>query len=207
MPLLTALALAAGLLTDSFPPPELELQTLKKEPAKLSDHRGQIVVLNFWATWCVPCRKEMPLFVEMQNEYGPRGVQFIAASTDPPKDRKKVEKFAKQYQINFPIWTGATPDDQDGMELGTFLPATAIFDTNGQKVFRIIGEATREVLTERLDYLLSNRKDSMPAELSLPPGMTEEHWEEHLLAMDEGEGEDEHAHDQHAEEPGSEVPS
>ena len=207
MPLLTALALAAGLLPDSFPPPKLELQTLKKEPAKLSDYRGQIIVLNFWATWCIPCRKEMPLFVELQNEYGPKGVQFIAASTDPVKEKKKVEKFAKQYNINFPIWTGATADDQDGMELGTLLPATAVFDTNGKRIFRIIGEASREVLTPRLDYLLSNRMDSMPQELSLPPGMTEEHWEEHLLAMDEDEGEDEHGHEQHAEEPGSEVPS
>jgi thiol-disulfide isomerase/thioredoxin len=175
----------------------------------LSDYRGQIVVLNFWATWCLPCRKEMPLFVELQNEYGPKGVQFIAASTDPARDKKKVEKFAKQYKINFPIWTGATPDDQDGMELGTLLPATAILDTNGQKVFRIIGEAAREVLTERLDYLLFDRTDSMPLELSLPPGMTEEHWEEHLLAMEdgEGEGEDEHPHEQHAAKPGSAVPS
>ncbi|MCI0405581.1 MAG: TlpA family protein disulfide reductase, partial [candidate division Zixibacteria bacterium] len=176
MPLLSALALTAGLLADSFPPPpDFQLQTLKKESAKLSDYRGKIVVLNFWATWCVPCRKEMPLFVELQNGYGAKGAQFIAASTDPAKDRKKVEKFTKQYKINFPVWTGATPGDQDGMELGTLLPATAIFDTNGRRIFRIIGEATREVLTARLDYLLSNRTDSMPAELSLPPGMTEEH--------------------------------
>ncbi len=116
-----------------------------------------------------------------------------------------MDKFAKQYKINFPVWTGAAADDQDGLELGTLLPATAIFDTKGQRIFRIIGETSREVLTERLDYLLSNRTDSMPAELSLPPGMTEEHWEEHLLAMKEGE--DEHEHEEHAQAPGSEVPS
>ncbi len=203
VPRISALVLATGLLADSFPPPELQLRTLKKEPAKLSDYRGKIVVLNFWATWCVPCRKEMPLFVELQNEYAARGVQFIAASTDPAKDRKKVEKFVRQYKINFPVWTGATPDDQDGLELGTLLPATAVFDANGKRIFRIVGEASREVLTERLDYLLTNRADSMPNELSLPPGMTEEHWEEHLLAMEE----DEHEHEQHAREPGSEVPS
>jgi len=204
VPILTALLLGVGLQADSLPPaPDLQLQGLKKVPVRLSDYRGKIVVFNFWATWCVPCRKEMPLFVELQNEYGPKGVQFIAASTDPAKVRKKVKKFAKQYKINFPVWTGATADDQDGFELGTLLPSTAIFDTNGQRVFRIIGEASREVLTKRLNYLLSNRSDSMPNELSLPPGMTEEHWEEHLMGVEE----DEHEHEQHAEAPGSEVPS
>jgi thiol-disulfide isomerase/thioredoxin len=203
VPLLTALTLAAGLLTDSLPPPDLQLQTLKKEPATLSDHRGQIVVLNFWATWCVPCRKEMPLFVELQNEYGPKGVQFIAASTDPAKDKKKVEKFAKEYKINFPVWTGARSEGQIAFRLGASLPATVILDTNGQPVFRIIGEASRDTLEKRLNWLLSNRNTPAPEEIVLPPGITPEHWKEHEL----GEEEDEHAHDQHAEEPGSEVPS
>ena len=204
MPILAALFSAASLLADSLsPPPDLQLQGLKKEPVKLSDYRSKIVALNFWATWCVPCRKEMPLFVELQNEYGSKGVQFIAASTDPAKDRKKVEKFAKQYKINFPVWTGARPEQQIAFRLGASLPATVILDINGQPVFRIIGEANRDTLVKRLDWFLSNRKAPAPEEIILPPGITLEHWKEHEL----GEEEDEHEHEQHAEAPGSEVPS
>ncbi len=196
------MVLASGLLTDS-PPPDFQLQNLKKEPAKLSDYSGKITVLNFWATWCVPCRKEMPLFVELQNEYGPKGVQFIAASTDPARDRKKVEKFTQKYGLNFPVWTGARPEEQIAFHLGTSLPATVILDTNGQPVFRIIGEAQRDSLVLRLNWLLSDRKAPMPGEIVLPPGITPEHWKEHEL----GEEEDEHEHEQHAQTPGSEVPS
>jgi thiol-disulfide isomerase/thioredoxin len=186
----------------TLPPPRFNLPNLQKQTQTLQDFRGKIVVLNFWATWCVPCRKEMPLFVELQKEYGVKGVQFLAASTDPDKDKKKVEKFARDFKINFPIWTGATEEDQDGFELGTLLPATAVFDTNGRRMFRIIGEASRQVLTERLDYLLSGRAAPMPGELSLPPGMTEEHWEEHLFAV-----EDEHEHEEPEPSDGSAVPS
>lgn len=203
MSFLAALFFASGLLADTtLPPPRFSLPNLQKQTQSLAEFRGKIVVLNFWATWCVPCRKEMPLFVQLQNEYGPKGVQFIAASTDPAKNKKRVEKFAKEFKINFPIWTGATDEDQDGFELGTLLPATAVFDTNGQRMFRIIGEASREVLTERLDYLLSGRSSPMPNELSLPPGMTEEHWEEHLLGMEE-----EHEHEEPEMADGSAVPS
>jgi len=67
--------LGLNLLADSVsPPPDLQLQNLQKQTQALSDFRGKIVILNFWATWCVPCRKEMPLFVEAQKEYGPKGV-------------------------------------------------------------------------------------------------------------------------------------
>ncbi len=198
-----ALVFTSGLLADTtLPPPRFALPNLQKQNQSLADFRGKIVVLNFWATWCVPCRKEMPLFVELQNEYASKGVQFVAASTDPAQDKKKVEKFAKEFKINFPIWTGATDEDQDGFELGTLLPATAVFDTNGQRMFRIIGEASREVLTARLDYLLSDHSGPILDELSLPPGMTEEHWEEHLFAV-----EDEHEHEEPEPSDGSAVPS
>ena len=63
--------------------------------------------LNFWATYCIPCRKEMPDLAAIQNEYAALGVQVIGASTDEAADRAKVLQFVRETKINFPIWMGA----------------------------------------------------------------------------------------------------
>jgi thiol-disulfide isomerase/thioredoxin len=166
---------------------DLSLKNLQGKKERLEDYRGKIVVLNFWATWCVPCRKEMPLFVELQNEYAARGVQWIAVSTDPSESRKEVD---------------GTSDHQSSLKLATGLPATLILDAEGNPRFRIIGESTREVLTERLNYLLLQNKGLAPAELVLPTGLTPEHFHEH----ESGEEED-HEHEEEVAESGSAVPS
>ena len=75
---------------------------------RLSSLKGRIVILNFWATYCTPCRKEMPDLAAIQNEYGALGVQVIGASTDEAGDRDKVMQFAKETKVNFPIWLGAS---------------------------------------------------------------------------------------------------
>jgi thiol-disulfide isomerase/thioredoxin len=69
-------------LLHPYPAPEFELRNLKGNQASLSECRGKAVVLNFWATWCAPCRRELPWFVEFQKEYGPRGLQIIGVSMD-----------------------------------------------------------------------------------------------------------------------------
>src|SRR6266567_8042872 len=70
-------------------PVDLPFKDMKGQKVHLRDYRGKVVVLNFWATWCVPCREEMPMFVEMEKEYGPRGVVFVAASLDDRESRPK----------------------------------------------------------------------------------------------------------------------
>jgi thiol-disulfide isomerase/thioredoxin len=181
---------------------DLTLENLNGEKESLADYRGKIVVLNFWATWCVPCRKEMPLFVELQNQYAARGVQWIAISTDPPESRKEVDTFVKEYKLNFPVWVGGTPELQSSLKLATGLPATLIMDADGKPCFRIIGESTRGILIDRLEYLLSKNGGASPAELVLPPGLTPEHFHEHEVG--------EHSEEDHEEEMaegGSAVPS
>ncbi len=69
---------------------DLRFQNLRGEQESLQHYRGRVVVLNFWATWCVPCRKEMPLFVHLRAKYESRGVEFIGASRDVPEDLEKV---------------------------------------------------------------------------------------------------------------------
>jgi thiol-disulfide isomerase/thioredoxin len=181
---------------------DLTLENLNGGKESLKDYHGKIVVLNFWATWCVPCRKEMPLFVELQNEYRERGVQWIAVSTDPADSRKEVDAFVKEHKLNFPVLVGGTPEIQSSFRLATGLPATLIFDIEGNPRFRIIGESTRNMLVQRLEYLLTNSDAPAPAELVLPPGLTPEHFHEHEVG--------EHGEEDHEEEMaegGSAVPS
>lgn len=69
-------------LSHPYPAPEFELPDLNGKPVSLSSFRGKAVVLNFWASWCAPCRREMPWFISFQKEYGPRGLRIIGVSMD-----------------------------------------------------------------------------------------------------------------------------
>lgn len=204
--LVLAVVLILGTVTPGFTEtriaPELALQDLQGNAAQLSSLRGKVVVLNFWATWCAPCRKEMPLFVQLQNEYASRGVQFVAASTDTADAAEEVRKFARDFRLNFPVWINATAEQQQEFGLGTSLPATAIIDGEGKICFRIIGESKRNDLVSRLEYLLSTPGREVPPELVVPEGMTAEHFTQHH----EHAGEEDH-HEHGSEEAGSEVPS
>lgn len=180
---------------------ELRLKNLQGDTQGLNDYAGKIVVLNFWATWCVPCREEMPLFVQLQKQYAQSGVQFLAVSIDAPEDREKVEAFAKEFHLNFPVWVHATIEQQASFNLGTAVPATGIFDRDGKLRFRIIGQSTRKDLQKRIDFLISGQMPE-PDALVLPPGISKEHFEQHHA---QGETEDHHDHEE--ESGGSEVPS
>ena len=84
---------------------------------RVTDLRGKIVVLNFWATWCVPCRAEMPLLVEAEKEYAPRGVVFVAVSLDDRETRPKIPDFIGEFKIGFPVWVGGEHDGPRGSEI------------------------------------------------------------------------------------------
>lgn len=155
----------AALNTPS-PSPELALKDLSGVEQTLSSFRNQIVVLNFWATWCVPCREEMPLLVSMQKRYADRGVIFIAASADAEATQKNIPEFVRKMKLNFPVWTGATVEDMRGFGLGDALPATAIIDRDGQIVGRIIGVVKKDDLISRIDWLLGDRLSPAPAVLA-----------------------------------------
>lgn len=115
---------------------------------------GQVLVVNYWATWCPPCRKEMPLFIETQQNYADRGVQFVGIAIDDPL---MVQDFVDVYAINFPILIG----DADAIRLSNrmgnrfdSLPFTAIFDRQGKTRYIQVGEVSREVLEQQLQPLL-----------------------------------------------------
>src|SRR6266404_2337711 len=101
---------------------EMVLNDLFGVEQRLSAYRGRIVVLNFWATYCVPCRKEMPDLAAIQNQYAALGVQVIGAAADDMSALAKVRQFIKDTKLNFPVWLGATAADMQRFGLGSALP-------------------------------------------------------------------------------------
>ncbi len=135
---------------------ELKLKDLFGAEQSLAQFKGRIVILNFWATYCVPCREEMPDLSAIQNEFAALGLQVIGASTDEAEDRPKVLKFIKEVKINFPVWLGATSADTLRFGVGTALPATVLIDKNG-KVFKTIsGVVNQADLRQDIEKLLQD---------------------------------------------------
>jgi thiol-disulfide isomerase/thioredoxin len=103
--LVTVAPAAAREAGQSAPPDDaatLALKDLEGREQSLSNYRGQVAVLNFWATWRVPCRQEMPALVSLKDRFKGRGVQFIAASADDESSRKAVPRVARRMKISFP---------------------------------------------------------------------------------------------------------
>lgn len=160
VPFLLLAASMAASAADSQP--EIKLLDLKRHPTSLSQYRGKLVVLNFWATWCTSCKEELPLLIEEQTRYADRGVQVIAASLDDATTVKKVGPYAKQAKFNFPVWIGATVDDLEKLKLGQAVPDTVFFDQEGNLVGRVLGELRKDTLEHRLEWLLGNRQGDAP---------------------------------------------
>lgn len=136
-----------------------EIELTLKDPfgteQRLSSLKGRIVILNFWATYCIPCRKEMPDLAAIQNEYAALGVQVIGASTDESGDRDEVLQFVKETKVNFPIWMGATVADMMRFGLGAALPGTVIIDREGRVVRVISGVINKADIRKQIDSMLA----------------------------------------------------
>jgi thiol-disulfide isomerase/thioredoxin len=141
---------------------ELNLKDLNGQKVRLRDYRGKAVVLNFWATWCGPCKAELPMLVEAAKDYESRGVVFVAVSLDDEKTKKLVPAFVNAHQISFPVWLGATADDLVKLGLGEAVPVTAFLDQDGHISSRILGQLRQEDLKERLDWLTGDRTGTPP---------------------------------------------
>jgi thiol-disulfide isomerase/thioredoxin len=134
---------------------ELALKDLFGAEQRLSAFKGRIVVLNFWATYCVPCRTEMPDLAALQNEYAALGVQVIGASADEAGDRAKVMQFIKETKLNFPVWLGATTADMTRFGLGGALPGTVVIGRDGKIVKVISGIVKLPELKAQIDSMLA----------------------------------------------------
>ena len=117
--------------------PDFALESLDGKTVHLSDYRGKPVVLNFWATWCGPCKIEMPWFVDFQKQYAAAGVQFLGVAMDDAKT-EDIGDFAKSMKVNYPILIGkeSVGDAYGGVQ---FLPETFYIDRNGKIVDKAFG--------------------------------------------------------------------
>jgi thiol-disulfide isomerase/thioredoxin len=116
--------------------------------------RGQVLVVNFWATWCAPCREEIPVFVRLQDRHGPRGLQFVGVAFDQPD---KVAEFAREFRINYPLVLGGIDTMELMREAGNragVLPYTLVIDRQGKVVSREPGGLKETKLESLIGPLL-----------------------------------------------------
>lgn len=137
------------------PAPDFSLASLDGSTLKLSDFRGKAVLLNFWATWCEPCKIEMPWFVELQKKYGPQGLQILGVAMDD-SSAKDIAEFAKKMGVNYPIMIGkeAVGDQYGGLP---YLPSTFYIDRDGKVVDRVYGLISRSEIEADIQKALGSQ--------------------------------------------------
>ena len=154
-------------IADAKRAPNLEFKSLSGDTEKFSDLRGSITVVNFWATFCGPCREELPLLSKLSEEYKEKKVRFVAISADEDpgnkKNHAKIEQFLNEHKPAMEVWVGADLDMLGRLGLGNVLPATVVLDEQGEVIAKVLGQAHEEDVRKPLDWLLNGKSGDAPA--------------------------------------------
>jgi peroxiredoxin len=136
--------------------PDFALQSIYGETVRLSDFRGKVVLLYFWATWCSPCKIEMPWFVELQNQYGPQGLQVVGISLDEDASSADVAEFADSVRANYPILMGneTVSKAYGGVPA---LPMAFFIGRDGKVVEKIVGLKGKTEIEDAIKRALNPR--------------------------------------------------
>ncbi|MEW6732720.1 MAG: cytochrome c biogenesis protein CcdA [Acidobacteriota bacterium] len=134
--------------------PELSFTDLTGSNVSLSSFKGKIVVLDFWATWCVPCREEVPTFNALKSKYSERGLEILAVAVD--SDNEAIKKFIKDYSMQYPVAIG---ESAQGAQFDPFpgLPKTIIIDRAGRVRAKHLGLAKQEQFEREIEALLAEQ--------------------------------------------------
>jgi len=134
-----------------FPAPNLQLHDLTGQPVSLADYRGQVVLVNNWATWCPPCRQEMPILEAYYRDHRDQGFTVVAIDAGDPVEI--VEDFVSRYNMSFPVWV-----DPGSTALNSFrnnyLPSSYLINEQGQVMMVWSGAVSRATLEENITPLL-----------------------------------------------------
>ena len=134
--------------------PDFALPDVDGTVRAIGEWDGKVMVVNFWATWCPPCRREMPAFVELQETYGERGLQFVGVAID---DQDKVQDFIDTLGVNYPILIGGLEAIDAAKRYGNrfgALPYTVVVDRQGNIALTHRGELSRELAESTISGLL-----------------------------------------------------
>ncbi len=134
--------------------PDFELIDMNGAAVSAADFDGQIMLVNFWATWCKPCTEEMPMLVRLQNSYAGRGVRVVGIALDDPH---KAREFAANLGINYPILVGTTDTVLTGRRYGNrsgMLPYSVLVDAGGIVRWLYLGALNQEELEVQIKSLL-----------------------------------------------------
>lgn len=132
--------------------PDFTLKTANGNTVTLSKLKGKVVLINFWATWCAPCRAEIPGFLEVYNKYKSKGFEIVGVSLDR-EGWKKVTPFVENFKINYPVVVG---DKKLVAAYGDFnaIPTTFLVDKKGNIVDQHVGYLSKEDLEKKIKALL-----------------------------------------------------
>ncbi len=134
---------------------DVTLSDLQGRPQSIGQWRGKVLVVNYWATWCHPCREEMPGFSRLQDKFRDKGVQFVGISID---DAAKIIEFQKETPTTYPLLIGEIGTMKNSADLGNTrqaLPFTAVFDRQGKLALTKLGRLSEKELEPELAELAS----------------------------------------------------
>jgi thiol-disulfide isomerase/thioredoxin len=139
---------------DAKPAPlDFTVKDTQNRSVRLADYKGKVILLDFWATWCGPCKVEIPWFVEFQQKYGSRGFQALGVSVDDTLDR--LLPYAQAMKMNYPVLQGLGQDalqDAYGPMIG--LPVTVLISRDGRVCGKHVGLGTKEAFENQINALL-----------------------------------------------------
>jgi peroxiredoxin len=138
---------------DRKPAPEFTLKDADGKTVHLSDYKGKVVLLDFFATWCGPCKIEIPWFIEFQKKYGPAGLQVVGVSVDDTQ--AKLKPYVAQMKMNYPVLQGLDHDDlQDAYGPMFGIPVTIVISRDAKMCAKHVGLSSKDAFEAEIKSLL-----------------------------------------------------
>lgn len=152
---------------------QAEMKNLDGSVSKVADRRGKVVLLNMWATWCGPCRAEMPALVKMQDEFRDKGFEIIGLNTDDGDTREMVDEFAKEMKLNYTLVWAPTNMQTELLKVSKFggIPQSFLIDRDGKLrgIFKGGGKAEVRKMGEWVSKVVNGEEGQAPLDSSHPP--------------------------------------